>query len=236
MWRWRAAGGFCRFLPGRTMSETHGRSRFVLITLLLAVCWNFASSLAGLGWVAAYLITFCEIGLYVWFIWRHRDPLLGRMLLFALAAGWTELLADRWLVEATATLVYLPGGPFVVRSPLYMPFAWTVVLTQLGYLGWWLGKRYGLPVGSLLVALFGAVNIPLYEQWAKGAGWWYYRNSPMLGNTPWYIIAGEFFIVLALPKVIALVEERHWSVSIAAGIGLGLWIWGAYGAAFAVVG
>lgn len=77
-----------------------------------------------------------------------------------------------------------------------MPFAWTVVTIQLGYFGWWMGKRWGLPTASLLIALFGAVNIPLYEQWAKNAGWWYYRNTPMVGNTPWYIIGGEFLIAL----------------------------------------
>lgn len=135
-------------------------TRFVILTLLFVVAWNFTSSLVGWGWPTATIITFGMTCAYSWYIWRHQEALLGRILLFGLAAGWTELLADRWLVDATATLVYLPGGPFVVRSPLYMPLAWMIVITQLGYLGCWLAKRWGVGVASLLIALFGAVNIP----------------------------------------------------------------------------
>jgi hypothetical protein len=44
--------------------------------------------------------------------------------------------------------------------------------------------------------------VGVYEQWAKNAGWWYHHNTPMLGNTPWYIIDGEFLIALCLPAAI----------------------------------
>jgi len=218
------------------MPEHPNSSRFVVLTLFFVVAWNFASSVVGWGWPTAAVIT-CAMSLaYIWYIWCRQEFLLGRILLFGMAAGWTELLADRWLVETSATLFYLPGGPFVLRSPLYMPFAWMVVMTQLGYLGWWMGKRWGIPTASLLIALFGAVNIPLYEQWAKSAGWWYYQNTPMLGNTPWYIIGGEFLIALSLPAVISLLEKRDWGVSICAGICQGLWIWVSYVLAFRLVG
>jgi len=211
-------------------------TRFVLLTLLFVLAWNFTSSLVGWGWPTATVIAVIMTSSYTWYVWWHHEALLGRILLFGLATGWTELLADRWLVDVTTTLVYLPGGPFVVRSPLYMPFAWMIVTTQLGYISWWMGKRWGIPAASLLIALFGAVNIPLYEQWAKNAEWWYYRATPMLGNTPWYIIGGEFLIALSLPATIALFEKRHWSVSIGAGICQGLWIWVSYFIAFRLVG
>lgn len=211
-------------------------SRFVFFTLLFALGWNFTSSLVGWGWPTATIISFGLVSAFTWYVWRRHEYVLGRILLFGLTTGWTELLADRWLVETTGTLLYLPGGPFVVSSPLYMPFAWTVVVTQLGYFGWWMGKRWGLPAASLLIALFGAVNIPLYEQWAKNANWWYYRNTPMLGNTPWYIIAGEFLIALSLPVAIALVEKKHWSLSICAGVVQGLWVGVSYGLAFWLLG
>ncbi|MDA8430247.1 MAG: hypothetical protein M0T70_13415 [Geobacteraceae bacterium] len=211
-------------------------TRFVLLSLLFVLAWNFTSSLVGRGWTTAAIIAVIMTSAYTWYARRNHDPLLGRILLFGLATGWTELLADRWLVDTTATLVYQPGGPFVLRSPLYMPFAWMIVTTQLGYFGWWLGKRWGVPAASLLMALFGAVNIPLYEQWAKSAGWWYYRMTPMLGNTPWYIIGGEFLIALSLPAAISVLEKRHWTVSIVAGIGQGLWIWVSYALAFRLCG
>jgi hypothetical protein len=94
----------------------------------------------------------CHTSAYTWHVWRHHESLLGRILLFGLATGWAELLADR----------------------------------------------------RLLVT---------------------YRNTPMLGKTPWYIIGGEFLIVLSLPAVISLLEKRRRSVSISAGICQGLWIW-----------
>ncbi len=54
-------------------------------------------------------------------------------MIVAIVAGWVELLADWWLVSKTGTLVYYPGGPFILRSPLYMPFAWGIVLIQTAY-------------------------------------------------------------------------------------------------------
>jgi hypothetical protein len=218
------------------MPANANSSRFVVLTLIFVLVWNFTSSLVGWGWPTATVISFAMPSIYLWYVWRRKKFLLGRILLFGLATGWTELLADRWLVETTGTLLYLPGGPFVGNSPLYMPFAWMIVVTQLGYFGWWMAKRWGVVAASLLIALFGAINIPLYEQWAKNAGWWYYRATPMLGNTPWYIIGGEFLIALSLPAAILFLEKRHWSVSICAGICQGLWIWGSYVLAFRLLG
>lgn len=209
-----------------------GRTRFVLLTLLLVLCCNFTSSLFGWGWRSATIITFSISALYVVYTWRYRDNFLARILLFSLAAGWTELVADWWLVDVTGTLMYQPGGLFVWCSPLYMPFAWTVVTTQLGYIGWWLGRRYGLIAASLLTGLIGAVNIPLYEQWARNADWWQYQNTTMLGYTPWYIIGGEFLIAFSLPAAMAVVERQRWQVAGIAGVMQGLWIWVAYRVAF----
>lgn len=39
-------------------------------------------------------------------------------------------------------------------------------------LGWWLSNRVKLPLASLLIGLFGAINIPMYEHWAKAQGLW----------------------------------------------------------------
>lgn len=80
-------------------------TRFVLLTLLFALAWNFTSSLVGWGWPTAAVISFALTSVYVWYVWRYNESLLGRILLFGLATGWTELLADRWLVDTTATLV-----------------------------------------------------------------------------------------------------------------------------------
>lgn len=57
--------------------------------------------------------------------------------------------------------------------------------------------------------MIGAINIPLYEQWAKGVNWWFYRNTAMLGGTPWYIIDGEFLIALSLPVAMSVGLRRY---------------------------
>lgn len=212
------------------------RMKFVLFTLALTVAWLFSSSFLGWGWITAALITFIILLLNLGYIYLYRDVWLGHILLFSLAAGWTELLADRWLVDVTGTLTYVTGGPFVLRSPLYMPFAWTNVLVQLAYLAWWLSNRFNLPLASLLIGLFGAINIPLYEQWAKGANWWFYSNTPMIGNTPWYIIGGEFLIVFTLPVLMRFAQKTSPAWSLALGIAQGLWIWTAYALAYALIG
>jgi hypothetical protein len=98
-----------------------------------------------------------------------------------------------------------------------------------------LSQRWSLPLASLGIGLIGALTIPLYEEWAKGAGWWFYRNTRMLSNAPWYIIGGEFLIVLTLPLMIRAAEKARPGWSIALGVLQGLWIWVAYALAFALL-
>ncbi|MFQ5976222.1 MAG: hypothetical protein ACE5J5_07910 [Candidatus Hydrothermarchaeales archaeon] len=157
-------------------------------------------------------------------------------MLFAVVAGWVELLADRWLIVVTETLVYQPGGPFVVNSPLYMPFAWGVVLVQTAYVGWRILKSLGLVPAILLTSLLGTATIPVYEWWAKGAVWWYYRYARMWGVVPFYIILGEFLITGGLVLLLYLLEERPWWVALLFGVVQGLWIWVCYVVAFVLIG
>jgi hypothetical protein len=96
-------------------------SRFVLLTLLFVLAWNFNSSLVDWGWPTAAVITVAMTSVYTWYVWRHHESLLGRILLFGLETGWTELLADRWPVDTIATLVNLPGGPFWCVLPCTCP-------------------------------------------------------------------------------------------------------------------
>ncbi len=212
------------------------RDKFVLGTLALALIWNSTSSLLGWGWITATVISFLIPLLMLGYAYFKGDSLLPKLLLFGIVGGLVELLADRYLVLTTKTLVYVPGGPFWLSSPLYMPFAWCVVLTQLAYIGWRFRQRFGLVWAMLLSALLGAVNIPLYEQWALGAQWWYYRNTPMLGATPWYIIAGEFLIVGALPWLLGKVQKSSFGWAAALGVVEGFWIWVCYALAFQAFG
>lgn len=205
-------------------------------SLLLTLLWDGVCSLFGPGWIAACIIVGIDWLIFIVYVLSCRDYLVGRLMLFAVVAGWVELLADRWLIVVTETLVYQPGGPFVVNSPLYMPFAWGVVLVQTAYVGWRILKSLGLVPAILLTSLLGTATIPVYEWWAKGAVWWYYRYARMWGVVPFYIILGEFLITGGLVLLLYLLEERPWWVALLFGVVQGLWIWVCYVVAFVLIG
>jgi len=201
------------------------RTRFVLFTMAFSIVSVFNAIFHG-GWLPATLTAFIVFGLYVFYIGRYRDPLLARLLLFGLAAGAVELLADCWST-GLGWLVYWRGGPFVMCSPLYMPVGWALLMVQIGYLAWLFVQNWGLPKAMLVTALIGAVNIPFNEYLAKSAHLWYYQHVPLLLNTvPYAVIFAECLICLVLPPVIRLVEKYRWGWVILLGIAEGFWMWG----------
>ncbi len=171
--------------------------------------------------------------LYVFF---RKDYLVGKIILLAIIAGFVELAADWWLVNLTKTLVYHDGGLFIASSPIYMPFAWGVVLTQTAYIGWRILKASGLIPAILLTGLLGTATIPFYEWWANGAMWWYYQNCRMIGVVPYYIILGEFLIASGLVIILHLLKESSWKPVFLGGIVQGLWIWGSYLMSYFILG
>ena len=112
----------------------------------------------------------------------------------------------------------------VLDSPLYMPFAWTLVLAQLGVLGGWLAQRMSLAKATLLTALLGGSMIPLYEHLARDAGYWWYRDTPMVWNAPLYIIVSEFLLALPLVWMYGAAAHRRWPYSAWLGLLAGLWM------------
>ncbi len=205
-------------------------------SLFLTLLWNGTCSLFSPGWIAASLICGINWIIFIVYFLIKRNQLLKRLMLFAIVAGWVELLTDKWLVDITNSLVYQPGGPFVIRSPLYMPFAWGVVLIQTGYIGWRLLKFMGRGPTILLTGTLGASTIPLYEWWAKGAMWWYYQDTRMWGVVPIYIILGEFMIAGGLVLLVERLEEKFLWVTLLFGVIQGLWIWFCYVVAYSLVG
>ena len=162
----------------------------------------------------------------------RRDRLMGHLVLFGLALGFSELLADAWLVDSTRTLDYsIGGGPMIWRSPLWMPFAWEVVAVQFAVLGMWLQDKWKAP-GLLLAGVIGAINIPFYEEMALKTHWWSYSNCPMFLHTPYYIILGEFLIVLGIVFLARKIKPLHVGLTIFNGILGGLCIFASYALAF----
>jgi hypothetical protein len=154
---------------------------------------------------------------------------------FGLVAGVTELVADCWLVSNTGTLIYTTDEPMIACSPFYMPFAWAVLLIQIGYLGWLISLEEKMWVSIIATTIIGFAVIPLFEHWAKGAGWWYYVNCRMIGNTPWYIILAEGMICSFMPLFFRHIHQRHYVFQLPLGIIQGLWIWLSYFIAYNLI-
>jgi hypothetical protein len=219
------------------MTQDQKTIRFILYTIAITLAWNTLGSLLGSGWITASVICFAIVSSYIIYAIKSRDQVFIRSLIIGLIAGFVELLADHHVVYTTKILVYFPGGPFVSASPLYMPFAWTVVLVQLGYIGYWLINRYNLMTASILSVVLVGINIPYYEWAAKAAKWWFYQNTPMLGGVvSWSIMIAEMLVGLVLPFLFSRATKSHWTLSVGIGIALGLWIWVSYLIANMIIG
>jgi hypothetical protein len=203
--------------------QSQNRLRVVLLTIVLSLITVF--TVRGKPWsngnIAATL-GIVNTSLLMGAAYRQRDRGLGCVILFGAVFGVVELLADALCVAFTRTLDYSPSGSAMLfLSPWWMPIAWLVVSVQIGYLGAWVIDRIGLVRGALLTALFGAINIPFYEEMARFAHWWQYDNCHMLPgtHTPVYIVIAELLIGLCLgPLVWITLRATSWRQSIGYGL------------------
>jgi len=132
-----------------------------------------------------YATIFSRLLLY-WGVARTRwGRIFGALLGMGVIAGLVEVLADYFLIHWTRSgqLIYPAGDAVVLDSPLWMPFAWTCVITELGYLILRLGAVWGrASLGSLVGAPLAGTMIGVYEYLAYRAGWWHYGPARwMLG-------------------------------------------------------
>ena len=162
------------------------------------------------------------VGLTVW----SGDRALGRLLVAALACGWTELLADALCVRCTGTLDYsVARSAMVLESPWWMPFLWAVVVVQIGVAGDRAIRRFGRVRGVLATGGLGAILIPIYEHLAWGAHWWRYHDCLLLGHVPVYIVAAEAIIAVALALLGHLVlTGASWRTAVLPGVTAGMWM------------
>jgi hypothetical protein len=221
------------------MADPTNRRRWLLVVLMSTVGLGIAgcASLFHLGWKYAVISTVLEVAMICGFLGWTRDPLMGRLLVFGVIAGFGELPADAFSVQIKQTLVYPLGEPMIWASPLYMPFSWIAVMAQMGFISWWLARRMGTGKAMVIMAVIGAGYVPLFEYLARSAGFWYYQNCPMLmGATPYYVIAAEAIICAALPPLLRRIDERSWSRGLGLGIAESFVIYAASRLAFAVLG
>jgi hypothetical protein len=129
---------FLKSLPQKLKKK---ETRFVIVTLIITVAVAAISARFHLTWRSGFCLAAGMYMLLGWFAFSQKDFFLKRLLVFGVAAGVVELLADCWLVKNTGTLVYPTDEPMVACSPLYMPLAWAVILIQIGYLGWLISNK-----------------------------------------------------------------------------------------------
>ena len=113
-----------------------GRLSVVIATIVInVVAVSLLTFAPWSDWRTGATLNIVDNSLLVGFVVLKRDALLARFLLFGLVVGFTELVADAWLVDYTRTLDYsIGGGPMIWRSPVWMPLAWEVVAVQFGYI------------------------------------------------------------------------------------------------------
>jgi len=210
---------------------------FIITTMLLTVTFATLDAILDWGNASATLLAFGMFSWISWYAYRNADTFLQRLLLFGVAAGFTELIADKWLVNGIQSLVYPEHEATIVASPLYMPFAWAVILIQVGYLGYLLSFKKTKWESFSITFIVGMVFIPVFECLAKFASWWYYVQIPqMFLHTPYYIILGEGMICCILPFLFRRMLTTQSKQSVLYGIALGLWIFASYYIAYHLVG
>lgn len=208
--------------PGLDKTTT----RIILLTAGVLLVWSFGSSLLHAGPVSASIITYGLYAFYWWYAISRKNPLIIRLLILGTIAGILELFTDHYLVEGIQSLVYPAKEAMIWSSPLYMPFAWSNVLLQLGFIGVLLTHRYGLPIATVVLGIAGGMYIPAYEHLAKDAGWWWYNaNTTMALNAPVYVIVCEALISFSLPAVLYYSAHHDFRRTAVAGVLLGGWIY-----------
>jgi len=197
---------------------------FIIATQLIQFGGTWVSSIYSLGWQSASIISYSLSAIYILYAIFSKNQVIRHLVLFSLLAGFLELAADQYSVEVTQTLVY-PVEPNIWASPLYMPFAWVIVFTQMGYYSLLLIRWKGMYVAMIILFIAGGLYIPIYEHMAAGANWWYYQNTPMVFNAPYYVILSEALLSISIPPLIKLSVVRGYVWTVLAAIIQGIVIY-----------
>lgn len=219
------------------LSQEAALERTRLLIVLTTVAVNivgviFLSFMPWSNWRSGLGLNIIDNLILFIYLFRTRDKTMAHLILFGLALGFVELIADAYLVDVTKTLDYsIGGGPMIWRSPGWMPFAWEVVGVQFGYIGMRLVETFK-KFGWLIAGILGGINIPFYEEMALRTHWWRYANCKMFLHTPYYIILGEFAIVIGMAFLARAVRRQKITTTIFAGVAMGIAIFPCYALAF----
>ena len=195
---------------------------FIAVANLIALGIALISAKDALGWQTAALSVGLELVMLAVFCLRHPEPLFARLLVFGLAVGFTELLNDTYLIDRDI-LVYWPGGPYVWKTPLYMPLSWALIMVSSGMVSVWLYQTLG-PVKAVAgVIILSALYIPGFEAMAAKADWWHYQHVRMYRNlAPDFVILGEALLAIPLPWMSVTLARKGFGVAVGLGVVEGL--------------
>ncbi len=164
-----------------------------------------------------------------------RNPILLRLLLFALAADLPQLFVDWYHVRVVRTLVYEYALFRVWETPDYILAGWGFAFFQLGYLLLRLGPRLGWLRLSLLISLGGTLLHSWYEEMAYHASAWRYVNATLIGHVSLWVIVSFLLIIATICYLVwRLRDQRQWHVWMLSGLmnGLGIFLYSALAVAF----
>ena len=215
----------------KLLAEKAGERRFtwfdaVFLFVLLQDLILTAIDATTRWWYVGYI----EVELTLYFVAmllfvRGLRPLLGRLMLVGLIAGICELFTDASGQYVVHSLIYPTGQPTLWTSPLYMPLAWLISFTQTGYVAWRLRELLGLRKATIAAGIWGAIQIPVFEELSYYGGWWRYIPTRLiLGHTPAYVLLFEGLIVAALPLFFNRLERRAWPQVVVIGLIIGAWM------------
>ena len=198
-------------LVSYTHNETYPHRMIYMLGIMgLGILLLVGASRWAPGWHSASLWGYGLTAIYGLYYLLTRDAVVGRILGFALVAGFAELVADHYLVQYTHTLIYDQNQPMIWDSPAYMPFSWAVVLTEIGVIDWLLMQKRSPLVTGLLSIVLGACLIPLYEYLAIKADWWHYVLAPEWWGVPRYIYIAEGLLLFPVAFLIRRAIAVGW--------------------------
>lgn len=156
-----------------------------------------------MGYVATAILLTTQV------ITVHKNieeaPILLDLTIIGITAGFLEIFADFFLISI-GSLNYPTVGPFILESPLYMPFAWNFIIVQLGYMSYRLYNEIG-EIGPIITGITAASYVGVLEILAKnGELWWYEKTGLMfVKHSPLYIMLGE---AIMFASIIVLIKNK----------------------------
>ncbi len=190
---------------------------------------TLTGTLLRLPWLFS-AIAWSLLLIYLLYSLITRNPVLLRLLLFAMAADLPQLFVDWYHVRVVNTLVYDYALFRIWETPDYILAGWGFAFFQLGYLLLRLAPRFGWLRLSLLIAFGGTLIHSWYEEMAYHAGAWRYIHATLIGHISLWVIVSFLVIIATICYLVWRIrDQQDWRIWMLAGLinGIGIFIYSA---------